>query len=93
MTTRRLERSIQAHKGAATALAYSGDGRWLATAGQDGRVRLWDTTRPRQPRTLTGHTGEVRSLSFAPDGATLASAGTDGTVRLWSTAFMTRSGS
>ena len=67
--------------------------RGLATAGRDGRVRLWDMTRPRPARTFVGHEGEVRALSFAPDGATLASAGAVGVVRLWSTAFMARSGS
>jgi WD40 repeat protein len=65
-------------------IAYSPDGRTLASADFDGTVRLWDT----KARTTLGepfraHTNEVWGLSFSPDGGTLASASFDGTVRLW----------
>jgi WD40 repeat protein len=93
MTTRRAQRSIRAHKGGITALAYSADGNWLATAGRDGLVKVWDMVRPRPPRVFGGHTGEVRALSFAPDGTALASAGADSAIRFWSTAFIVKRGS
>ncbi len=64
------------------AVAFSGDGRLLASAG-DGGVWLWDVqTRKLFGTPLTGHAGAVSSLAFSPAGRTLASAGDDG-VWLW----------
>ncbi len=74
---------MDAHAQGATALAFSPDGRILATAGGNGLIRLWDPDTGDQRIALTGHAGEVLCLAFAPDGRTLASAGEDQVIRLW----------
>ena len=65
-------------------MAFSPDGHRLATASDDGTVRLWDADTG-QPigDPLTGHTDAVTSVAFSPDGHRLASASADSTVRLW----------
>jgi len=65
------------------AVALSPNGEELATAGDDGIIRIWDAASFRLLRTLTGHQGAVYSLDYWRDGSLLASAGSDGTVRVW----------
>lgn len=81
------------HTGRVNAMAFSPDGRRLATGSADFTVRLWDVGRPGLPRrmqTLTSHTDSVNAVAFSPDGSQLATAGTDATVRRWQ---VSRSGS
>ncbi|MBC9713872.1 hypothetical protein H9Y04_14975 [Streptomyces sp. TRM66268-LWL] len=64
------------------ALAFSPDGRTLASAGWDGRVLLWDPANGRIIRTMSGHS-QVNEVAFSPDGRLLASVGDNREVRLW----------
>ena len=64
-------------------MAIASDGTWLAIAGDDGKVRIWDATTHRSRITLTGHTASVRSLAIASDDTWLATASNDGTMRIW----------
>ena len=64
-------------------VAFSRDGRLLATASFDEAARLWDPTTGEHLRTLTGHTSDVSGVAFSPDGRLLATASLDNTARLW----------
>jgi WD40 repeat protein/tRNA A-37 threonylcarbamoyl transferase component Bud32 len=65
-------------------LAFSPDGRRLATAGRGGGVLLWDAADGRRLFELTGHKGAVTDVAFSPDGRSLAAVGGDDpTLRVW----------
>jgi WD40 repeat protein len=69
------------------ALAYSPDGRRLASTGEDRDViDVWDAQTYQRTARLAGHTGPVYFVAFSPDGRRLASAGNDRTVRVWDVA-------
>ena len=66
-----------------TAVAFSPDGRFLASANANGTVKVWNLLTGRRNRTLRGHAGAINSVSFSPDGNLLAAGGDDKTVRVW----------
>jgi WD40 repeat protein len=81
--TGKLVRTLRGHTGDVMALAFSPDGRRLASGSYDQTIKLWDVETGQEVLTLRGHTAQVLGLAFSPDGHQLFSCGDDQTVRVW----------
>ena len=79
-------RSLFSHGRTVTAVAFSRDGRRLATGGEDGTIKIWDTE-GRELHSLSAHQSEISCLEFSPKGESLVSGGSrDNLVRVWDAA-------
>jgi WD40 repeat protein len=80
--------ACKAHSEEVSCMAYSSDGKRLASGSEDGTVIVWDAISGEQVLGLAAHSGgggfhEVSSVTFSPDGKRLATASWDGTVKIW----------
>jgi WD40 repeat protein len=73
------------HTGSVFSVAFSPDGRLLASGSEDSTIKLWEVATGSLVRTLSGHTSWVRSVAFSPDGRLLAS-GSYKEIKLWDVA-------
>jgi small GTP-binding protein len=79
----KLVRTLRGHAGAIGRIAWSPDGRMLASPSYDGSIRLWNPKTGECLRTLETQENAVLSVAFDPAGRNLASGNQDKTVKLW----------
>src|SRR6266487_2139886 len=71
------------HRNAISAIAWSPDGKYLASASFDKTVQVWEAATGKQLLTYRGHADTVTAVAWSPDGSLLASASYDKTVQVW----------
>jgi WD40 repeat protein len=79
----KLRDTLKGHTGPVNSVAYSPDGKTLASGSRDQTIKLWEAAAGKEQATLKGHTAPVESVAYSPDGKTLASGSDDHTIKLW----------
>lgn len=78
--------TYRGHSGRVNAVAWSSDGKRIASASDDRTVQVWDATAGSDIRTYRGHSNIVRSMAWSPSGLHIASGSDDKTVQVWDAA-------
>ena len=78
-----LTRTLVGHQGSVYSLAFLANGRQLASASEDGTIRIWDINTGNAVRTLTGHRRSVHAIAVSPNGRLIVSAGNEQDLFLW----------
>jgi hypothetical protein len=77
------EHPLEGHSNSVISVAFSPDGKTLASASADNTIKLWNLQSQKSIATLAGHSDSVFSVAWSPDGKTLASASDDNTIKVW----------
>jgi WD40 repeat protein/DNA-binding SARP family transcriptional activator len=84
--TSRLQFTLRGHSNGVVGIAFSPDGRRIATTSRDQTAKVWDAATGQEILTLSGHTGQLFSIAYSPDGKRLATASNDKTAKVWDAA-------
>ena len=83
LTFKKEPLTLEGHSGEVYSVAFSPDGKRLASGSQDKTIKLWNSVTGKELLALEGHSHVVRSIAFSPDGKRLASGSYDKTIKLW----------
>ncbi|KAJ5894292.1 G-protein beta WD- 40 repeats containing protein [Penicillium taxi] len=78
-----LIQTLEGHSIWVTTVAFSPDGKQIASGSDDTTIKLWDSTTGDLQKTLEGHSYRVTTVAFSPDGKQIASGSVDSTIKLW----------
>ncbi|MDY7050261.1 MAG: serine/threonine-protein kinase [Microcystis panniformis WG22] len=78
-----LDKTLTGHSYTVHSLAYSPDGRYIASGSMDNTIKIWEVATGKELRILTGHSDWVNSVAYSPDGRYLASGNADATIKIW----------
>jgi len=81
--SRSLRYDLYAHQGGVRGLAFSPEGRYLASVGADSALRIKDMTTGDEVGDVVGHEGQVRAVAYSPWGGLIATAGDDRRIKVW----------
>jgi WD40 repeat protein/serine/threonine protein kinase len=81
--SKQIRHTLRGHRGRIHAVAFSPRDGWLATAGEDQAVRIWNCDTGDLLHTMEGHFNEVFAIAIHPNGKRMATAGRDRIIRLW----------
>ena len=76
-------RSFSRYAAPVSSLAFSPDGRYALSGGEDNALIMWDVATGKELRGFSGHSGAIRRVAFSPDGRFAFSGSDDGTARMW----------
>jgi WD40 repeat protein len=81
----KLRYTLEGHSDIITQIAWSADGKKLASASKDHTIQLWNTETGELRSVLEGHTDTIFGIAWSPDGEILASVSADDTIKIWNT--------
>lgn len=84
--TRQLIRRLEGHPGIIHSLAFTPDGKLVASAGGDNVIRFWNAQSGAVEQALFGHTLKITAIAFSGDGKQLVSGSQDDTIKVWNVA-------
>uniref|UniRef100_A0A0D2XTA0 Nephrocystin 3-like N-terminal domain-containing protein n=1 Tax=Fusarium oxysporum (strain Fo5176) TaxID=660025 RepID=A0A0D2XTA0_FUSOF len=86
MATGAEEQTFEGHSGSVNSVAFSNDGKRIASGSYDNTVKVWNMATGAEEQTFEGHSGSVNSVAFSNDGKRIASGSYDNTVKVWNMA-------